>query len=776
MKQIVLVFSTLFLLTACGGDGKNGAASDYNLLDETPAVTLVSIQVTPAKITVPKGTTGEYTALAYYSDDSSKDVSSIVQWTSTDTAVVAFTSSVPNHAEALAAGTSTIFATLDGVKSNSATVEVTNATLDHIQLTPITKSVPKGIFVQYQAIGYYNDSTFYDLTPYATFSSSDASVAIIQSGGSIPGLAKTLRIGSTVMTATFDGQTSNVAVLNVTPALLSTIQITPADTSVPKGTTGSYIAIAYYDDGTSHDITKQAAWQSADTNIVSIISSGINAGYAEALNVGSTTVTAIFEGKTSNSAKVEVTNATLESIQLSPASKTVSKGIFVQYKVTGYYSDSTFKDLTPYATLKSSDLSVATIQSGGSIPALADTIGVGSTNITATFDGQTSNTAVLKVTPALLSTIQITPADTSVPKGTTGSYIAIAYYDDGTSHDITKQAAWQSADTNIVSIISSGVNAGYAEALNVGSTTVTATFEGKTSNVATVVVRDAVLKSIKITPETISVPEGVKVDYIAVGTYSDGTIHDISNSASWKSSDTGIATVISTDISKATFSTHGVGTALITVNAGSVTSNEAVLTVTKKEVFSLLITPAQDQEMAKGTKTQLTVTATYTTGLSIDVTHDATWFSNDPSVASVESGTNGGLVTANSSGGPVDITAVYEGITSNIKKITVVDNAPRAIVSYEGCIDGGDGYWHHSLLGSASTGNNLTYKWTIPADGSLDDADRAYIDDTVADAVLKVRKGAHGIDVSKIVAQLTVSNSAGESSALVIPYFPAACP
>jgi len=592
-KHIAFLFSAILMLAACGGDGKNGAASDYNLLDETPAVSMTSIQVTPADIKVPKSTTGEYTALAYYSDGSSEDVSDKVQWTSTNPGVVAFTSNVPNHAEALAAGTSDIFATLDGIKSNIAKVEVTAATLESIQLTPMVKSVPKGIYVQYQVIGYYSDSTFYDLTPYATMTSSNAAVA--------------------------------------------------------------------------------------------------------------------------------------------------------------------------------------TIQSGGSIPALAQTVGAGTTTITATFDGKTSNDAELNVTAAKLSLIHINPESVDVPKGTTGSYTATAFYEDGTSLDITKQATWQSADTNIATITSSGENAGYAEALNVGSTTITSTFEGKTSNTATVSVRDAVLKRIEITPEDTSVPEGMKVHYDAVGIYSDGTTHDISKNATWKSSDTDIATVISTDISEAEFATHGEGTALVTVNVGSIVSNEAVLTVTPKEVFSLLITPAQDQTMNKGAHTQLTVTATYTTGLSIDVTHDAAWYSSDSAVASVESGTNGGLVTANSPG-TAAVTAVYEGTTSNIKNITVIDNGPKAIASYGSCDNSGDAIYH-TLIGSNSTGTGLSYKWTIEADGSLDDSDRTYVDDTAADPLLKVTKGAPGITVSKIVAKLTVTDSNGASdSALVIPYFSAQCP
>ncbi len=573
-----------------------------------------------------------------------------------------------------------------------------------------------------------------------------------------------------------NGAASDYALLDenttTAPSIVS-IQVTPAYVKVPKATTGEYTALAYYNDGTNKDVSTEVSWTSTDTNIVSFTSSIVN--HAEALNVGTSNIYAILNGIQSNIAKVDVTAATLDSIQLTPVVKTVPKGIHVQYSVVGYYSDKTQYDLTPYATLKSSDLNVAVIQSGGSIPALAQTVGTGQTNITAQYNGKTSNSAELNVTAALLSLIHITPENADVPKGTTGAYTAIAYYDDGTSHDVTKQAIWNSSDTHIVTGISSGDDAGHAEALNVGTAKITAVFEGKTSNEAIVTVRDAILVSIKITPENTSVPQGLKVDYVAVGTYSDGTKHDIAKNASWRSSDTDIATVFSTDISEARFDTHGIGTAIITVNANGITSNDAILTVTKKEVYTLLITPEFPQTMNIGEKTQLAVTAKYTTGLSVGVTHDAPWFSTDSSVASVESGTNGGLVTANHVG-TVDITAVYEGITSNVKKITVVDNAPQAVVSYGTCSDGGDGYWHHNLIGSSSTGNSLTYKWTIPADGSLDDADRAYVDDSIADPVLKVLKGAPGIDVSKIVAKLTVTSTSGESSALVTPYFPAKCP
>ena len=44
--------------------------------------------------------------------------------------------------------------------------------------------------------------------------------------------------------------------------VLQSIQITPAQTSVPVNTTGEYSAIAYYSDNTSADVTQEVTWES----------------------------------------------------------------------------------------------------------------------------------------------------------------------------------------------------------------------------------------------------------------------------------------------------------------------------------------------------------------------------------------------------------------------------------------------------------------------------------------------------------------------------------
>jgi len=98
--SLILAFTiSLFFLSGCG---TGGISSDHQLDGgggdggggETPSIT--SIQITPANIVVPKGTTGYYKAIAYYSDNSVKDITSSATWQSANTSNVTITETGDN--------------------------------------------------------------------------------------------------------------------------------------------------------------------------------------------------------------------------------------------------------------------------------------------------------------------------------------------------------------------------------------------------------------------------------------------------------------------------------------------------------------------------------------------------------------------------------------------------------------------------------------------------------------------------------------------------------
>ena len=104
--------------------------------------------------------------------------------------------------------------------------------------------------------------------------------------------------------------------------------------------------------------------------------------------------------------------ATLVSIAVTPANPSIVKGATQQFIATGTYSDNSTQNITSSATWSSTSTSVATISAAG----LASGVAAGSTTIQAT-SGSVSGSTGLTVTPPVLVSIAVTPANPFVANG-----------------------------------------------------------------------------------------------------------------------------------------------------------------------------------------------------------------------------------------------------------------------------------------------------------------------------------------------------------------------
>jgi len=107
----------LVSLIGCGGTLPSSP-------DGTPAVTLVSVAVTPASQGMVKNATRQFSATGSYSDGSKKDITASVSWSSLDPSVAVVDST--GKTTSLAAGSTRITASKDG-KSSEALLTVTVA-------------------------------------------------------------------------------------------------------------------------------------------------------------------------------------------------------------------------------------------------------------------------------------------------------------------------------------------------------------------------------------------------------------------------------------------------------------------------------------------------------------------------------------------------------------------------------------------------------------------------------------------------------------------------
>jgi hypothetical protein len=616
-QGIATTFSAGTTTIGVASETVNGSAT----LTVQPAA-LVSITISPTTPAISLGTAQQFTATGTYTDGSMQNLTSSVTWSAAPAtvAVISNTSGTNGMATSSGTGTANISATL-GAVSSSTTLTVATAALVSIAVSPANAAIPLGTTQPFTAVGTYTDGSTQDLTASAAWSSGATGVATIGAGG----LALGVGLGSTNITAT-SGAIPASASLSVGPPVLVSLVISPNSASVAAGRTQPFTATGTYTDGSSQNLTNSVSWSSSLPAVA-----GVNAaGLATGLTQGTTNIIGSM-GIINASATLTVTAPLLVSISVSPATASIPDGTSQQFSATGTYSDGSTQDLTSGATWTSSAPGVATVGATG----LATGAGIGNATITAT-SGAISGTAALAVAQPALVSIAVTPANASFALGTSQAFKATGTFTDGSTQDVSASVTWSTADSTIATINSQGSAAGVA----VGSTTVAAAFGGITGS-TTLTVTPAALVSIAVTPAIPSIPSGTTLQFAATGTFTDGSTQNLTQSVQWTSDTIGVATISNTANQIGLATGVGTGTATISATSGSV-SGSTTLTVTAAVLVSIAVSPA-NPSIALGTSEQFTATGTFTDGSTQNLNATATWSSDAPSTASVNSA---GLATS----------------------------------------------------------------------------------------------------------------------------------
>jgi hypothetical protein len=177
---------------------------------------------------------------------------------------------------------------------------------------------------------------------------------------------------------------------------------------------------------------------------------------------------------------------------------------------------------------------------------------------------------ILGIPAANVVSVAVTPATASVLIGATQQYTATASYSDGSSHVVTTSSAWTSGSPLVASV---GAATGLATGLTAGSSAISASFGGKSGTANLSVTAPITLSSIAVTPATPVILVGGTQQFVATGTYSDGSSAVIAAPV-WTSGTLTVATI------NATGRATGVlpGNSIITATSGARSGN-AVLTV-----------------------------------------------------------------------------------------------------------------------------------------------------------------------------------------------------
>ena len=355
--------------------------------------------------------------------------------------------------------------------------------LTSIDVTPDSgATIDPGQTQQFTAVGTFNDQSTEDLTNTVSWQSSAPGVATID----ITGLATGVGGGTTLITASDDGVTSNAASFDV---------VVPVDVVT--------ILSAEYKADRKEFKVRATSSQQPDA-VLTVVGFGqmtfkknkyelkIRPLAPELVPPSVTVESSLGGSATAAVIGAPAPPAALVSINVTPLAPSVAVGLTLLFTATGTFDDSSTADLTNSVAWQSSAPGVATINAAG----LATGVSAGTTSITAAQDGVTSNTATLAVTPpAALVSIAVTPSPVSIDEGQTQQFTATGTFDDSSTADLTSSVTWQSDTPSVATIDATGLATG----VSAGPTLITAAQDGVTSNPAVLNVLEAAGDEVTIT-------------------------------------------------------------------------------------------------------------------------------------------------------------------------------------------------------------------------------------------------------------------------------------
>jgi trimeric autotransporter adhesin len=562
-----------------------------------------------------------------------------------------------------------------------------------ISVAPANSTLTPGTQQQFVATGVWKGGVQLNITNLVTWSSSAPGISSVSSTGLVQAIAP----GATTIVAAY-GSVSGTTAVTVSAPTVTSISVVPNAPSVPVGAYQQFTAEVSYSDGSMKNATSSVSWSTSAANVATVNSSGL----ASALAAGSATITATAESVTGG--------ATLSVSQ--PACVSAPPGLIGWWTGddnTVDISGNNSGTLQNGATYGNGEVGQAFnfAGNGASVlvnsPVYSPTAGTvmfwffptGAGTLTGSFGG-TNRTPGLFVDASgnvtwefgnlsaqALGQVSFNQwSQAALTYSTSNSQVAVNVYLNGT----LAATASSSQNSSWYPQLAFGAYLGAQKPSFAGSMDEVAIFNQALNAQQIQQVYDAfsagmckpTLQSIALTPANPSIAAGLSQQFDAVGSYSDGTTHDMTTSANWSSTNPPVATV------------NGSGKA-VAVATGSATINAALgaetgstnLTVVPSLV-SVQVNPP-NPSIADGTTQPFAATGTFSDGSTQNITTSVTWSSSLVSIATVTAsglanGIAAGQTTIAATAGSISGSTVLTVTPATLTAITVTPANPTISV------------------------------------------------------------------------------------------------
>lgn len=492
--------------------------------------------------------------------------------------------------------------------------------------------------------------------------------------------------GSTFPTLSFNATNYWVDVAFKSAGTLTSIAVTPANSSINSGATQQFVAVGTYTDGSTADVTSEVTWTSSNAGVATISSAGVATGVAG----GSTSIVAT-SGSVSGSTTLNVGVSALAITSASLPGGYLNVNYSSQLTATG--------GTAPYnwALLTGSSLPPGlSLSTSGVIGGIPTTVGTYTFSVKLMDGGSPQQSATKQFSIAIATaptswTIWPVTATPKLPDAGSDAPVELGVQ---FTSDI-------SANISGIRFYKSAANVG-PHVVNLWSSTGTLLATATSSNETA-----SGWQQVNFTT-----PVAVTANTIYVASYHSNAGHYAADQNFFSSA--GVDNAPLHALKSGTNGNNGVfayGSTSVFPNSGYLASNywvDVVLTV-PVTLRSIAVAPA-NPTVAVGSTQQFTATGTYSDGSTQDITTQVTWTSSNTGVATINAAGN---LSALSSGSTV-VTASKSSVSGTSTVTTQV--LPLTITT--SAVQGATANLPYSAALSA-TGGQPPYTWSLSSGSAL---------------------------------------------------------
>jgi len=635
--------------------------------------TLAGLSISPLRARGVVGSDLLVEATGLFSDGSAQPMTRSVQWNVDDQTIGYFSS--PGTVTLLSPGTATVSAAASTLQAQ-AELDVAPTAPAQLEISPaFPDALQIGGTSRVEAWTTHQDGTVELADP--SWASADSTLDVSSAGEVTAG--QDAGVGTVI--ASESGLEAR-APIEATGSSVEGWHIWPPDLVVPVGAEGTLDFERVIAGGIVQDLSTTAGWrpQDLDAGVVDV-ETGDRGGTVRIRQPGARfVVLGVVPGGTAKAVVRAPSGA--PTLEIVPPSGALPVGGRTRVAAVGHWPDGTVVDLTAAASWSAA---MDTVLVPGDGPSAGVVLGTdaGVSTLRVRFGPSTAQ-AQLTAEPSP-GTLEVWPPVAALAAGTAAPVSVTLVTGSGDSTDVTADAVWTSSDPRISIVTNAPDQRGLLLGRAAGSALLVAHVDQLQTSLP-VTVTGAALQQIALEPPP-AIVTWASSSFTANGSFSDGTVQDLTRWVTWAPSNPGLLRVRGTGADRG--NARGLDGGTVQVSAHPLGGSAANVVVTVNGLPpSTLSLDLPDGPVAVGTRPRARVTARTADGVSLDVTAVADWSSSDPTLATISSLVRPGTINALRAGSPT-FTARFAGLTTGAPLQISSDALTRLTVSAPGTLPAG---------------------------------------------------------------------------------------